>query len=84
MRTLTSPQRDALARGHDEEMTWLDKRYNARLSESIDRVVRYVEDLDAVRERARACRTGTARAFGASRNSIIGAGAPPCGYAKSV
>ena len=47
-----SPQRDALAKLQLEELSWLDKLRKARLRETTDRVIRYVEDLDAIRERA--------------------------------
>lgn len=47
-----SPQRDALAKLQLDELSWLDKLRKARLREITDRVIRYVEDLDAIRERA--------------------------------
>lgn len=52
LRRYLAPQRDALSRLQGEELSWLDSRRKARLREVTDRVIRYVEDLDAIRERA--------------------------------
>ncbi|MCH9672109.1 MAG: zinc transporter ZntB [Gammaproteobacteria bacterium] len=52
LRRYLAPQREALGRIQSEEFTWLDRRSKANLREITDRVVRYVEDLDLVRERA--------------------------------
>lgn len=52
LRRYLSPQREALSRVHGEPLEWLDTRQRARLREISDRIVRYVEDLDAIRERA--------------------------------
>jgi zinc transporter len=52
LRRYIAPQRDALSKLQGEELTWLDARRKARLREVTDRVTRYVEDLDAIRERA--------------------------------
>ena len=52
LRRYIAPQREALLRLQSEELTWLDKRRKSRLREITDTVIRYVEDLDAIRERA--------------------------------
>lgn len=52
LRRYLAPQREALSRIHGEPLQWLDVRQKARLREISDRIVRYVEDLDAIRERA--------------------------------
>ncbi|MDX1513687.1 MAG: zinc transporter ZntB [Gammaproteobacteria bacterium] len=52
LRRYLAPQRDALSRLQTENVPWLDARPKARLREITDRVIRYVEDLDAIRERA--------------------------------
>ena len=52
LRRYLAPQREALSRIHGEPLEWLDVRQKARLREISDRIVRYVEDLDAIRERA--------------------------------
>jgi len=52
LRRYLAPQRDATARLQSEEQPWIDTREKARLREVTDRVVRYIEDLDSVRDRA--------------------------------
>jgi zinc transporter len=52
LRRYLSPQRDVLARLSAEMFSWLNDQHRARLREVADRVTRYVEDLDAARERA--------------------------------
>jgi len=52
LRRYLAPQRDATARLQSENQPWIDAREQARLREVTDRVVRYIEDLDSVRDRA--------------------------------
>lgn len=52
MRRHISPQRDALSRLAASSLPWLGKKMRASLREDIDHVTRYIEDLDATRERA--------------------------------
>lgn len=52
LRRYLSPQRDALALLVVEKTEWLDTGSRVRLREVSDRLVRHVEDLDAVRDRA--------------------------------
>jgi zinc transporter len=52
LRRYLAPQRDVLARLSLEQIDWLSDRDRASLREVADRVTRYVEDLDAARERA--------------------------------
>lgn len=52
LRRHLAPQRDAMARLQAEELSWLAPDHRARLRETSDRVTRYVEELDAIRERA--------------------------------
>jgi zinc transporter len=52
LRRYLAPQREAMARILGEPVAWLDARHKAQLRETSDRVLRYVEDLDAIRERA--------------------------------
>jgi zinc transporter len=47
-----APQRDALARLRNNEQKWLDATDKRVLQECYDRMTRYVEDLDALRDRA--------------------------------
>ena len=52
LRRYIAPQRDVLGRLHAEKLEWLDDSHRARLREAADRITRYVEDLDAARDRA--------------------------------
>ncbi len=52
LRRYIAPQRDAVARLQSEKVTWLLDGHRARLREAADRITRYVEDLDAARDRA--------------------------------
>lgn len=52
LRRYVAPQRDALAQLALLRTSWLSERNLLRLREEADRVTRYVEDLDAARERA--------------------------------
>jgi zinc transporter len=51
-RRYIAPQRDVIAYLRTSEQDWLDQMHKRRLQESLDRVVRYIEDLDTIRERA--------------------------------
>lgn len=46
-----APQRDVIASLRNAELGWLDATHKRKLLESLDRVTRYLEDLDATRER---------------------------------
>lgn len=52
MRRYLAPQRDVMARLHNEKVKWLSEMDRMRLREIADITTRYVEDLDAVRDRA--------------------------------
>ncbi len=52
MRRYLAPQRDVMARLHNEKVDWLGEMERMRLREIADRTTRYVEDLDAIRDRA--------------------------------
>jgi zinc transporter len=52
LRRYLAPQRDAMSRLHSEPVEWLDDAQRMRLREIADRTMRYVEDLDAARDRA--------------------------------
>ena len=51
LRRYLAPQREALNRIQDDEFSWLDRRSLANLHEQTDRIIRYLEDLNLVRER---------------------------------
>jgi zinc transporter len=52
LRRYLAPQREAITRLQAEQQDWLDDIHRAHLHEVADRVIRYVEDLDLVRERS--------------------------------
>jgi zinc transporter len=51
LRRYLSPQREALFRLQVEEAIWLNRRDRVHLREVTDRVLRFVESLDVVRDR---------------------------------
>jgi zinc transporter len=51
-RRYMAPQRDAIMQLHALDLDWLGTKEHRSLQESYNRVKRYVEDLDTVRERA--------------------------------
>ncbi|WP_028304306.1 zinc transporter ZntB [Oceanospirillum maris] len=52
LRRYLAPQRDALARLHTEKFSGLSDSERLQVRETTDRLIRYLEDLDAMRERA--------------------------------
>ncbi len=52
LRRYIAPQREALRKLAAEEVDWLPQRRRDRLMEISDRVTRYMEDLDVIRDRA--------------------------------
>lgn len=52
LRRYLAPQRDSMARLASLRTEWLDEHRGMEIREQADRVTRYVEDLDAARERA--------------------------------
>jgi zinc transporter len=52
LRRYMAPQREAIARLQSEKISWLTDEDRVRLRETYDRLTRYIEDLDAARERA--------------------------------
>jgi zinc transporter len=51
LRRYLGPQRDALHRLQNDDATWLHKTDRARLREVTDRVIRFIENLDSIRDR---------------------------------
>lgn len=51
IRRYLGPQREALSQLHKEETALLDRRSRLRIRSVIDRVIRFTEDLDAIRDR---------------------------------
>ena len=52
LRRYMAPQREALTRLSSETPTWLDEYFRVRLRDITDRLIRYIEDLDEIRDRA--------------------------------
>jgi len=52
MRRYLAPQRDVMTRLYNEKVDWLNELQRMHLREIADRTTRYVEDLDAIRDRA--------------------------------
>jgi len=52
LRRYLAPQRDAMSRLQHEDPSWLDGRSRVHLREVFDKVLRYIEYLDAIRDRA--------------------------------
>jgi zinc transporter len=51
LRRYLAPQREAMSRLYNERLPWLNETERMQLREIADRILRYVEDLDAARER---------------------------------
>lgn len=52
LRRYLAPQREALSRLMVEKISWLNETHRLEIRETSDRLVRHIEDIDAVRERA--------------------------------
>lgn len=52
LRRYIAPQKDVLSYLRTSEMPWIETFHKRQLHENQDRLTRYVEDLDAIRERA--------------------------------
>ena len=52
LRRYIAPQRDVMAHLRTSEQSWLVHTHKRHLQESLDCVIRYIEDLDIIRERA--------------------------------
>ena len=52
IRRYLAPQREAMNRLASENLSWIDELNRLRLREVNDRLVRHIEDIDAIRERA--------------------------------
>lgn len=86
MRRYISPQRDVLAGLRNSDIPWLSPAHKRQLQESLDRLTRYVEDLDAIRERAQVVKDELANALADRLNrnmyllSVIAAVFLPLGF----
>ncbi len=51
-RRYMAPQRDAISQTLTSDLPWLDPGHKRHLQEALNHVIRYLEDLDSIRERA--------------------------------
>ncbi|MEM7650574.1 MAG: zinc transporter ZntB [Pseudomonadota bacterium] len=85
-RRYIAPQRDVIAYLRSSEQDWLEQNHKRRLQESLDRVTRYIEDLDAIRERAQIIKDELANALADKLNknmyvlSVVAAIFLPLGF----
>lgn len=52
LRRYMAPQKDAIGQLRASDQSWIKPEHKRHLQENYDRILRYVEDLDAIRERA--------------------------------
>lgn len=81
-----APQRDVIASLRNAEVIWLDPGHKRKLMEALDRVTRYIEDLDASRERGQIIKDELANALSDRMNrnlymlSVVAAIFLPLGF----
>jgi zinc transporter len=86
LRRYIAPQRDVLMHIRTCEMEWIDIIHKRRIQESYDRVTRYIEDLDMIRERSQIVKDELANALADRLNknmyvlSVIAAIFLPLGF----
>ncbi len=71
MRRYLAPQREALSALHLDAPTWLDDAARPPLRETADRLTRYVEELDAARERSMIIKDDIANQLSESANRTL-------------
>lgn len=85
-RRYIAPQRDVMTHLRTSEQAWLSQMDKRRLQESLDHVIRYIEDLDTIRERAQVVKDELANALSDKLNknmymlSVIAAIFLPLGF----
>lgn len=81
-----SPQKDIIAHLRASEIPWMSSLHKRQLQESLDRLTRYVEDLDAIRERSQIIKDELSNALADKMNknmyvlSVIAAIFLPLGF----
>lgn len=86
LRRYVFPQREALNNLMSDPPVWMEERGRLHLRETIDRLLRYIEELDAARERAMVIRDDISNQLAESTNktlyvlSIISAVFLPLGF----
>lgn len=90
LRRFLGPQRDALSKLAAVKVPWLTDRYRAELTETTDRMMRAIEELDAARDRAAVTQEELSSRMGELTNqrlyilSIITAVFLPLGFVCSL
>jgi zinc transporter len=90
LRRYLAPQREALFRVQDEDAAWLNKRDKIRLRETTDKVLRHLENLDSIRDRATilhedlAAQTAEEHARASNRLTLVAALLLPPGLIAGV
>lgn len=90
LRRFLGPQRDALSKLNTMQPPWLSEKHRAEITESADRMMRAIEELDAARERAAVTQEELASRMGELTNkrlyvlSIITAIFLPLGFVCSL
>lgn len=85
-RRYIAPQKDVIAYLRTSDMAWLEQSHKRKLQENLDRVTRYIEDLDTIRERASIVKDELANALADKLNknmymlSIVAAIFLPLGF----
>ncbi len=85
-RRYIAPQKEVVTILRSSELEWLDQHQRRRLQESLDRVVRYIEDIDTIRERAQIIKDELANSLSDQMNknlyliSVIAAIFMPLGF----
>lgn len=69
LRRYIVPQRDVIALLRTSQQAWITPLHRRQLQESYDRLLRYTEDLDAIRERAQVVKDELANALADKLNS---------------
>lgn len=70
-RRYIAPQRDVIAALRTSDQLWLSITDKRHLQESLDQVIRYVEDIDAIRERAQITKDELANALSDKMNKNL-------------
>lgn len=71
LRRYLAPQRDALSQLISSRVTWLNEWQRGQIREELDRVTRFVEDLDAARERTSVIQDAITNQFAERTNKIM-------------
>lgn len=85
-RRYIAPQREVISHLRNSDLAWLSLTEKRRLQESLDRVTRYIEDLDTMRERAQIIKDELSNALSDKMNknlymlSVIAAIFLPLGF----